>query len=124
MGATGGHRSQSRLDARPKKLASVPRTFVDAVLDRREQADLAIDHERSGELVAIAAPDRWLRPGSYAVSIFPVGGDELVFQVQPFVTKPGVSQIVYAVGSLVNETFTLLVQSFDLGFTPPRRAVR
>jgi hypothetical protein len=65
-----------------------------------------------------------LRPGSYAVSIFPAGGEEPVFRVQPFVTKPGVSQIVYAVGSLTNETFTLLVQPFNLGFTPPRRAAR
>ena len=81
-----------------------------------------------GEIEGLENPNQAgpldVRPGSYAVSIFPVGGDELVFQVQPFVTKPGVSQIVYAVGSLVNETFTLLVQSFDLGFTPPRRAVR
>src|SRR5262249_50222273 len=32
---------------------------MDAVLDRREQAALGLDHERSGELVALAAPDSW-----------------------------------------------------------------
>jgi predicted AlkP superfamily pyrophosphatase or phosphodiesterase len=32
---------------------------VERVLDRREQAPLGLDHERSGELVAIAAPDSW-----------------------------------------------------------------
>jgi predicted AlkP superfamily pyrophosphatase or phosphodiesterase len=32
---------------------------VDAVLDRREQASLGLDHERSGELVAISTRDAW-----------------------------------------------------------------
>jgi len=32
---------------------------VDAVLDRREQQALGLDHERSGELVALSAPDAW-----------------------------------------------------------------
>ena len=32
---------------------------IDLVLDRREQHAFGLDHERSGELVAIAAPDRW-----------------------------------------------------------------
>jgi hypothetical protein len=78
-----------------------------------------------GKIEGLENPDEAgpldLRPGSYAVTIFPAGTFDPVFQVQPFVTNPGVSQIVYAVGSLTNETFTLLVQSFDLGFTPPRR---
>jgi hypothetical protein len=66
-----------------------------------------------------------LRPGAYAVSIFPAGEDEAVFQIpetqddRPLVTHPHTSQIVYAVGSLENETFTVLVQAIDLGFTPP-----
>src|SRR5206468_4967029 len=34
-------------------------TGVDRVLDRAEQRELAIDHPRSGELVAIARPDAW-----------------------------------------------------------------
>ena len=63
-----------------------------------------------------------LRPGSYAVTIFPADTLDPVFQVQPFVTKPGVSQLVYAVGSLTNETFTLLVQNLELDFSQPRRA--
>ena len=32
---------------------------IDLVLDRNEQRGLALDHDRSGELVAIAARDRW-----------------------------------------------------------------
>jgi predicted AlkP superfamily pyrophosphatase or phosphodiesterase len=32
---------------------------IDAVLDRRGQAGLGLDHERSGELVAISARDSW-----------------------------------------------------------------
>lgn len=32
---------------------------VESVLDRRGQAALGLDHERSGELVAIAQPQRW-----------------------------------------------------------------
>ena len=32
---------------------------IDAVLDRTGQADIGLDHERSGELVAISAADRW-----------------------------------------------------------------
>jgi hypothetical protein len=69
-----------------------------------------------------------LRPGAYAVSIFDAEaeeGDDPIFQIpeteedMPFVTHPHRSQIVYAVGSLENETFTLMVQTIDLGFTPP-----
>jgi hypothetical protein len=61
------------------------------------------------------------RPGAYAVSIFPADSDEAVFEVHPFVTRPHLSQIAYAVGSLENETFTLIVQTLDLGITPPGR---
>src|SRR5262249_52277638 len=48
----------------PSDIAAVKRLLaeisgVDAVLDRREQAGLGLDHERSGELVAIAARDSW-----------------------------------------------------------------
>ena len=32
---------------------------IDLVLDRREQHELGLDHERSGELVAISSRDRW-----------------------------------------------------------------
>jgi predicted AlkP superfamily pyrophosphatase or phosphodiesterase len=32
---------------------------IGEVLDRREQAAYGLDHERSGELVAVAAPDAW-----------------------------------------------------------------
>jgi hypothetical protein len=65
-----------------------------------------------------------VRPGAYAISIFPAGGDEAVYQTmqgEPFVTHPHQAQIVYAVGSLENETFMLLTQILDLGHTPPPR---
>lgn len=68
-----------------------------------------------------------LRPGAYSVFIFPAGGDEAVFSVpateedRPLVTKPHTSQIVYAVGSLENETFTLLIQTFGLDIKKPPR---
>jgi hypothetical protein len=32
---------------------------IDLVLDRRDQHEFGLDHERSGELVAISARDRW-----------------------------------------------------------------
>jgi len=32
---------------------------IELVLDRQQQAEFGIDHERAGELVAIAAPDSW-----------------------------------------------------------------
>ena len=32
---------------------------IDTVLDRQGQAGIGLDHERSGELVAISAADRW-----------------------------------------------------------------
>ncbi len=32
---------------------------IERVLDRRQQAEFGLDHERSGELVAVAAPDAW-----------------------------------------------------------------
>ena len=68
-----------------------------------------------------------VRPGAYAVTLFPAGEEEPVFQVpatpedDPFVTHPHRSQIVYAVGSLENETFSLMIQNFDLGHMPPHR---
>ncbi|MCA8951234.1 MAG: alkaline phosphatase family protein [Planctomycetes bacterium] len=50
--------------ARPADLASVRELIaalpgVERVLDRAQQKELGIDHERSGELVAIAAPGHW-----------------------------------------------------------------
>ncbi|MCB9830934.1 MAG: alkaline phosphatase family protein [Planctomycetes bacterium] len=50
--------------ADPKDLPALRRLLeglegVDRVLDREAQAALGLDHPRSGELVAVAAPDRW-----------------------------------------------------------------
>jgi predicted AlkP superfamily pyrophosphatase or phosphodiesterase len=50
--------------ARPELIAEVRRIVaslhgVDLVLDRKEQGAFALDHERSGELVALARPDAW-----------------------------------------------------------------
>src|SRR5204863_168775 len=50
-------RNPSEIDDVKRVLQQIP--GVDAVLDRREQAALGLDHERSGELVAIAARDSW-----------------------------------------------------------------
>jgi len=50
-------RDEGRIAAVKALLAGVP--GIDAVLDRREQAGIGLDHERSGELVAVAAADRW-----------------------------------------------------------------
>ena len=49
---------------RPERIAEVKALLlglegVDQVLDREAQADLGLDHARSGELVAVAQPDRW-----------------------------------------------------------------
>ncbi len=49
-----------RPDDVPAVKALLERTpGVDRVLDRREQAEFGLDHERSGELAAIAAPEAW-----------------------------------------------------------------
>jgi predicted AlkP superfamily pyrophosphatase or phosphodiesterase len=40
-----------------KLLESVP--GIERVLGRHEQAEIGLDHERSGDLVAISSPDRW-----------------------------------------------------------------
>jgi predicted AlkP superfamily pyrophosphatase or phosphodiesterase len=49
---------------RPSDIESVANLLrqadgIDMVLDRNQQAEYAIDHERSGELVAVAAPGAW-----------------------------------------------------------------
>jgi predicted AlkP superfamily pyrophosphatase or phosphodiesterase len=46
-----------RLEDVRRVLSSVP--GVEAILDRQEMAQWGLDHERSGELVAVAAPDAW-----------------------------------------------------------------
>jgi len=50
-------RDSGRIEAVRSLVASIP--GVDAVLDRTEQASIGLDHERSGDLVAIADADRW-----------------------------------------------------------------
>ena len=50
--------------AKPELIAEVRRVVtslpgVDCVLDRSEQNAFGLDHERSGELVALARPDAW-----------------------------------------------------------------
>ena len=50
-------RDPARIGAVKALLERLP--GVERVLDRREQAAIGLDHERSGELVAIAAADRW-----------------------------------------------------------------
>jgi predicted AlkP superfamily pyrophosphatase or phosphodiesterase len=48
----------------PRRVSDVARMLarvpgVDMVLDRGGQAEFGLDHERSGELVAVSAPDAW-----------------------------------------------------------------
>ncbi len=50
-------RDPSRVAAVQSLLSRV--AGVEAVLDRHDQARIGLDHERSGELVAIAEPDAW-----------------------------------------------------------------
>ena len=50
-------REPARIGAVKALLERLP--GVEQVLDRREQAAIGLDHERSGELVAIAAANRW-----------------------------------------------------------------
>jgi hypothetical protein len=47
--------------------------------------------------------------GSWDVSIFPAGDDEAVFGPATVALDSGATYLVYAVGSLANDTFTLLV---------------
>lgn len=46
-------------DLRAVKLLLNQTDGVDVVLDRGEQRQFGLDHERSGDLVAVAAPDSW-----------------------------------------------------------------
>ena len=46
-----------RIDAVRRLLQAAP--GIEAVLDRREQEAWGLDHQRSGELVALASPDAW-----------------------------------------------------------------
>lgn len=73
-----------------------------------------------------------LRPGAYAVSIFESPAEEGVdpfFQLpeteedRPLVTNPHRSEIVYAVGSDLTDTFALMIQYIDLQMTPPPHPV-
>jgi len=50
-------RNSARINDVAALVKSIP--GVDAVLDRREQRAIGLDHDRSGELVAIAARDAW-----------------------------------------------------------------
>lgn len=50
-------RNHARIPEVAGLLRSTP--GIDIVLDRREQHDIGLDHDRSGELVAISARDRW-----------------------------------------------------------------
>ncbi|WP_459558156.1 alkaline phosphatase family protein [Lacunimicrobium album] len=46
-------------DIQPVKALLSKSSGIESVLDRHEQKSFGIDHERSGELVAISAPDAW-----------------------------------------------------------------
>jgi len=51
-----------------------------------------------------------LLPGRWGVSLFPAGGDDAVFGPASLTVQPQKTYLVFAVGSLTNETLTLLVE--------------
>ena len=61
-----------------------------------------------------------IRPGGYEAVIFAAGTDIEVLGL-PVELEPHKSYIVYAVGSLDPDTFTVLAQVIDLGIVPPPR---
>ena len=63
-----------------------------------------------------------IRPGAYEAVILPAGTDDIVFEL-PVELEPHLSTIVYAVGVLGTETFTVLAQVIELGITLPPRPV-
>ena len=61
-----------------------------------------------------------VRPGGYEAVIKAAGTSDVVLGL-PVELNPHISYIVYAVGGLDTETFTVLLQALNLGFvTPPR----
>ena len=77
-----------------------------------------------GEIEGLENPDEAgplnIRPGAYEAAIFAAGTDVEVLGL-PVVLEPHKSYIVYAVGGLDTETFTVLAQVIDLGIVPPPR---
>lgn len=63
-----------------------------------------------------------IRPGGYEAVILAAGTMDVVLGV-PVEFQPHKSQIVYAVGGLDTETFTVLTQVIDLRMVPPPRAM-
>jgi hypothetical protein len=61
-----------------------------------------------------------IRPGAYEAVIFAAGTDTEVLGL-PVELEPHKSYIVYAVGGLDPDTFTVLAQVIDLGIVPPPR---
>jgi hypothetical protein len=61
-----------------------------------------------------------IRPGAYEAVIFAAETGDEVFGL-PVELEPHKSYIVYAVGSLDPDTFTVLAQVIDLGIVPPPR---
>jgi hypothetical protein len=78
-----------------------------------------------GLIEGLANPDQAgpldIRPGGYEAVIFAAGTDVEVFALQEVELEPHKSYIVYAVGGLDTETFTVLAQVIDLGIVPPPR---
>ena len=63
-----------------------------------------------------------IRPGAYEAVILAADTDDIVFAL-PVELEPHLSYLVYAVGGLDTETFTVLVQVIPLGITLPPRPV-
>jgi hypothetical protein len=63
-----------------------------------------------------------IRPGGYEATISAAGETDVLFSL-PVELEPHKSYIVYAVGGLDTETFTVLEQVINLGIVPPPRPV-
>jgi 2-keto-3-deoxy-6-phosphogluconate aldolase len=90
-----------------RHLADAP--AVDVLLKRKwSNRSLTIEGlENPNEAVAEA------RKGSYRVKIFPAGGNEPVFKQNLGFLRAKQSYVVYAVGSICDGSFQLIIQSFD-----------
>lgn len=79
-----------------------------------------------GEIKALENPGQAgplnIRPGDYEAVILPAGSSDVVFSL-PVELEPHKSYLVYAVGGLDTDTFTVLAQVLDLGITRPPRPV-
>lgn len=81
--------------------------MVDIAVQRPDSDEPGLDVENFANGDQATAE---VRPGSWSVTLFPAGTDESVFGPAQVKFKPYTAYLVFAVGSLEFETFTLLAQ--------------